>query len=466
MIDVVVAGAGPTGLVLAAELVRRGVSVRLVDARTEPCPWSRAFGVHARTLEILDAMGLADELVAAGRKTVGAHIYERRTHLLHTRMDHLPSAWPFLLSVPQALTEAALERRLRRLGGGVERGTQIVSAQQDDDGVTVSLGTEVVRARWLVGCDGAHSTVRTCMGASFDGQSYPEDWMLADLSVDWELSYDEMHGFATPQGYVSFNPRVGDRAFRLVFDVSGTRLAGRSGVTASEVQELLDERGLPGRILGEIEWSAPFRTHCRLASRFREGRMLLCGDAAHIHSPIGGQGMNAGIQDSWNLGWKLAAVTHGAPSSLLDSYERERMPIARRILRSTNQANRWLTGRGVLHRASLRLFGRALSWLPGLVQSATTATSGVTLEHGGRRVALRDPVIRTGRPILLAPPAVAPLAEVLADQHGLEVLVQEIDEPVLVRPDLYVGARGLPDIAVWLSSVQGATNIPQEACTS
>jgi 2-polyprenyl-6-methoxyphenol hydroxylase-like FAD-dependent oxidoreductase len=454
VIDVIVAGAGPTGLVLASELVRRGVRVRLVDARAEPNPQSRAYGVHARTVEILDAMGLADELLAAGRRTVGAHVYERRTHLLHTRMDHLPSAWPFLLSVPQSVTEAALERRLRGLGGAVERGTSVAEAWQDEDGVTVTLrtalGERAVRARWLVGCDGARSTVRTVMGADFVGRSYPEDWMLADLRVDWDLSYDELHGFVTPQGYVSFNPRVGDRAFRLVFDVSGSRWAGRRELRAVDLQQVLDERGLPGRIVGEPEWSAPFRTHCRLASRWRAGRLLLAGDAAHIHSPIGGQGMNAGIQDAWNLGWKLAAVVAGAPAALLDSYERERLPVARRILQSTDQANRWLTGRGALHRASLRVLGRALSWFPGLLRQATTATSGLTIGYGeASRVALDHrgwtAASRTGRPILLVPPGALPPV-----RPDLEVLVCDVPDLVLVRPDLYVGARGPEAVARWL----------------
>jgi 2-polyprenyl-6-methoxyphenol hydroxylase-like FAD-dependent oxidoreductase len=448
MIDVIVAGAGPTGLVLAAELARRGVSVLQVDARTEPCPQSRAYGIHARTLEILDAMGLADELLASGCRTVGANVYERRTHLVRTGMEHLPSAWPFLLSVPQSVTEAALERRLRRLGGAVQRGTSVVAAWQDDEGVSVSLRTgdreRVVRAGWLVGCDGAHSAVRDSMGAAFVGRSYPEDWMLADLSVDWGLSYDELHGFVTPQGYVSFNPRVGDRAFRLVFDVSGSRLAGRRELGATDIQRVLEERGLPGRIVGEPEWTAPFRTHCRLASRFRAGRVLIAGDAAHIHSPIGGQGMNAGIQDAWNLGWKLAATVQGAPDALLDTYERERRPVAQRILRSTDQANGWLTGRGALQRGALRVLGRALSWAPGALRQATTAASGVTIGYGssgrpwaeGSRAAPGLPgwaeATRTGRPILLTPPRAEPMARELAERHGLEALAHDVPGFVLL----------------------------------
>lgn len=480
--DVLVVGAGPTGLVLGAELARRGVEVRVVDARPERSPYSRAYGIHARTVEFLDAMGLADAALARGVRTTGANVYERRTHLFKARMGHIESRFPFLLSLPQFITEELLEGRLEAVGGRVERGVALERLRATGDGVVATLRDgdreEWVHASYIVGCDGAHSTVRQELGVSFDGESYPEDWMLADLHVDWDLTYDELHGFVTPQGYVSFNPRVGERAFRLVFDVTGTPLAGREA-TGAEVQGVLSDRGLPGQLLGDLSWSSPFRTHRRIARVFRRGRVLLAGDAAHIHSPIGGQGMNAGMADAWNLGWKLALVLAGANPVLLDTYEAERRPIARRILANTNRANWMLTGRSAPRRLLLRTVGGLLGRAGSIVDQMTTATSGVTIAYGPG-LAARDQLpgvrryppgarvsgdrwgeaLRSGRPVLVLQRGHEAIAEEAAARWPVEVVIDD-GEPgdppmVLVRPDLHVGLRGpatRESLASWFEGV-------------
>ena len=340
--DAVVCGAGPTGLMLGAELLRQGIAPLIVDLAPAPSPLSRAIVVHARTLEILEAHDLAAPLVAAGVPLRRVHIRSERRTVIDVGFDALPTRYPFLLSVPQHATEALLADRIAALGGRVVRGVRVASFAQDADGVDVQLSdddaTWSVRARWLVGCDGAHSTVRRGLGLDFAGHAHADRLALADVRWEADLPRDALSTFLDAGALACF-PLPDDR----------WRLIALRTADGGEIDESIDLAGFAAIVLKRTgiavpptdpTWIASFRTHTRGVDRYRIGRVLLAGDAAHIHSPFGGQGMNTGIQDAHNLGWKIALALRGAPEALVDSYERERHPIAAQVLRATDAATR------------------------------------------------------------------------------------------------------------------------------
>ncbi|NRQ32393.1 FAD-binding protein [Nonomuraea sp. NN258] len=341
--QVLVVGAGPTGLMLAAELALRGVSCRVLEQRAEESNLTRAFGVHARTLEQLDMRGLADDLLPRGiqvdevRPTFG-----RRS--VRLPMRHPESRFPYVLIVPQARTEALLAERVRSAGVRVERGAKVVALDDDGRGVTVTIeddsGTRTERAGYVVGCDGAHSSVRRCMGVGFSGAAYDTDILLADL----RLAGADARAVRTYVGRdgVVLMPPFGDGWVRaVIWDRRHRDVPLDEPLGVAEVTESLNR--LAGRDLGvtEMRWSTRFRNQRRQADHYRRGRVFLAGDAAHVHSPLGALGMNTGIQDAVNLGWKLAAAVHGhAAPWLLDSYHAERHPVGAAALRLTDLLQR------------------------------------------------------------------------------------------------------------------------------
>ncbi|MDQ3459447.1 MAG: FAD-dependent monooxygenase [Deinococcota bacterium] len=344
--DVVIVGAGPTGLALAAVLATEGVSFVLVDRLAEGANTSRAAVVHARTLEVLEELEVTDRLRVEGH-VVPRFTVRDRDHVLTTiRFDGLPTRYPYTLMVPQDITESILLGRLRELGGDVHRPYVGTDLRQDADGVTVTVAADgqqprTVRARYAVGADGMHSTVRECAGIGFTGDMYEQSFVLADVRMSWPLRVDEVMLFFSPAGLVVVAPLPGGRR-RVVATVDDA--PERLGI--ADVQHLLDERGpVTGAArVDEIVWSSRFRVHHRVADRYRAGRILLAGDAAHVHSPAGGQGMNTGIQDAVALGHALAAVLAGrAAESRLDEYERTRRPVAERVVAFTDRATRVAT---------------------------------------------------------------------------------------------------------------------------
>ena len=339
---VLIAGAGPTGLTLACELARGGVPVRLVEAAPGPQPGSRGKGVQPRTLEVFDDLGVVDRVLAHGRIAMpirstgpdgqvtlgGAGTFDDRPDI----------PYPASLITPEWRIEEALRLRLAELGGAVEFGTTLGGFQQSDDGVSATLGkggeTETVTARWLVGCDGGHSTVRKQAGIAFEGETREAVRMLvADVEVDG-LDRDAWHMWRHADGLVSLCPLPSTTAFQFQ---AGIAPGQDPDLELPNLQAILERRsGRTDIRLHEPEWTSLWRANIRLVDRYREGRVFLAGDAAHIHSPAGGQGMNTGIQDAHNLGWKLAAVAKGASSSLLDSYDAERRPVAAGVLALSN----------------------------------------------------------------------------------------------------------------------------------
>jgi len=333
MAEVLVVGAGPTGLLLAGQLAHAGAPVRIVDRRPARCGESRALAVHARTLEMLDRLGLADEFVARGRRVRAFSMWDGRRRLARIDFGRLDSAFPFLLDIPQHETEAILAGYLARAGVGVERSTELVGLVPGTGSVTVTLRGLVessLPVRYVVGCDGARSTVRRQAGLSFDGHGYPQDWLLADVALDWDRAADEVHIIFSPAGRATVCMPLPGGRWRVILYFAGSRSRPPS---LDEIADLVAER-VPGPVtVSDPTWLAAFRTHRRSASAYRAGRVLLAGDAVHIHSPAGGQGMNTGLLDADNLAWKLAAVVTGrAGERLLDTYQAERAPVAEQVL--------------------------------------------------------------------------------------------------------------------------------------
>ena len=349
--QVLVVGAGPAGLFMAAELNRHGISCRIVDKNDGPTHDTRAASIQARTLEILESIGLADDFVQAGNICHAAATYTSDHKLIkHLTFDELDSAFPFVLLLPQSQTERIVAHYLARLGTEVERRVELVAFEQDEDGVRATLqspdgGQETAHVSYLVACDGAHSPVRHALGVSFSGDDYPTDFMTADVQVDWKLPRDEQAFFFAAEGMLASFPLPRGRA-ALVADIG---LAEGDypplGEPALEDLQAIFNARTPGGVLSDPIWKVYYRVHCRQAERYHVGHIFLVGDAAHVSSNIGGQGMNTGMQDAYNLGWKLGLVLNArSPASLLDSYHLERHRAGRDMLDLTDH----------LHRAMLR----------------------------------------------------------------------------------------------------------------
>ncbi|AWI31742.1 hypothetical protein DDW44_25365 [Streptomyces tirandamycinicus] len=351
---VVIAGAGPTGLALACGLAAAGAAVRVLDKRAEPATTSRALGLQPRGAEVLDRLGALGDL--PGRSVRIARVV---THVDGEPMASLEVGRPTKLVrkpgllMSQTEVEAALRRRLNSLGVEVEWGRELLSAAQDASGVTVCCEGERIRADWLVGCDGAHSRVRTSAGIGFPGVSVIESFLLADVRAELPFASDAVSVWLRGDAMLGAFPLPGDRVWRLMAPGGAAHPApGVDGVVEELARQLREHTGVHGSAVAQVLWSSTFRIHRRLASTYRQGRILLAGDAAHIHSPFGGQGMNTGLGDAENLAWKLALVAHGAAAPrLLDTYEAERRPIAREVLASTSSLTRVAVGTSPAARA-------------------------------------------------------------------------------------------------------------------
>jgi len=335
-VDVLIAGAGPTGLTLACELAVRGVGCRIVDRADRFFGGSRADGIQPRTMEVFADLGIIDPILAGGDLGTVMRAYRGEEVVWEGRMSEpvqpTPSVpYPNPWFVPQFRTEEILRERLAELGGRVESATELVGLAQDADGVTATLvaadGTaETVRARYLVGSDGGSSTVRKLLGIAFPGETDEATAMLfADARVDG-ISHDHGRIWQNGDGGASVAPLAGTELFVVVARPPDTP---DEPIRDYLQRQITESSGRSDILVREVTWHTTWRSNIRLAERFRVGRVLLAGDAGHVHPPTGGQGMNTGIQDGYNLGWKLAATLSGATDVLLDSYETERMPTAR-----------------------------------------------------------------------------------------------------------------------------------------
>jgi 2-polyprenyl-6-methoxyphenol hydroxylase-like FAD-dependent oxidoreductase len=378
-----IVGAGPTGLVMAHELARDGIQCRLIDKATRRAMQSRAIAIHSRTVETFELMGLADAFLSAGHRITGVNVYGDSGRIAHAEFGMLDTRYPFVLGVPQDETERILEERVARLGVRVERNTELISLAQRESSVSVRLRTagqvEEVETDWLVGCDGAHSTVREQLGISFSGSTYPEHFVLADVKVAGDVDHAEAQVWLHREGALAFFPLPEDR-WRLIIINSPPDWHDEPGL--AQCQALVNERGLDRLRLGDPRWTAVFRIHRREAPRFRNDRVFLLGDAAHIHSPVGGQGMNMGIQDAFNLAWKLSLVLRsGGNSQLLDSYEAERKPVDEAVIRQTDRATRLVSLRGTVTRFIRDHMMSLLTQIPAVAEKLGETLSGLAVNY-------------------------------------------------------------------------------------
>jgi 2-polyprenyl-6-methoxyphenol hydroxylase-like FAD-dependent oxidoreductase len=324
--DVLAVGAGPTGLTLAIELRRRGVDVLLIDALEAPQQWDRATVVHPRSLEIFEALGIVDEFLGAGAPQRAARLHSAGEVLAEVDFSRSGAPYAYNVGLSEEATERFLTAELESLGGQVERSTRLLRMSQDAEGVTATAERggreEEVRAKWIVGCGGYHSPVREAVGIELEGHDIDDPWAVFDVTLAGREDDFETTLVYLEETMVILTPLPGHR-FRVY-----TRPTSDDADFVAEATAVV-ARYLPGQELVEIENPSRFRCHAKVASRYREGRALLAGDAAHVCSPSQGHGMNSGIGDGFNLGWKLALVCEGdADPRLLDSYEIERRPVA------------------------------------------------------------------------------------------------------------------------------------------
>jgi 2-polyprenyl-6-methoxyphenol hydroxylase-like FAD-dependent oxidoreductase len=343
--DVLIAGAGPTGLVLALWLTRQGVRVRIIDRAAEPGTTSRALAVQARTLELYRQLDLADEVIRRGHKTPGVNLWARGHKATRLSFEHIGTGltpYAFLEIFPQDQHERLLIERLEALGVKVDRATELLDFSETGDGVVATLrmadGAETkAEARYIAGCDGARSRVREITGTGFPGGTYRQVFYVADIEGEGPPVDGELHVDLDEADFLAVFPLAGEGRARLIGTVRDERAEHAETLKFEDVSaSAIEHMGLKVR---QVNWFSTYRVHHRVTDHFRKGRAFLLGDAAHIHSPAGGQGMNTGIGDAINLAWKLAAVLGGrAGDALLDSYEAERIVFARRLVASTDRA--------------------------------------------------------------------------------------------------------------------------------
>ena len=351
--DVLIAGAGPTGLVLALWLTKAGAKVRIIDKTASPGTTSRALAVQARTLELYRQLDLTDAVVAMGHCTPAANFWiggERKAHISLDGIGKGATPYPFLHIFPQDEHEKLLIGRLEALGVRVERQTELLNFSETAAGVTARLrgpdvGEHEHHARYLAGCDGARSKVREIIGTGFPGGTYEHLFYVANVEAEGPALNGELNLNLDTADFVAIFPLAGEGRARLIGTVRGERADRADTLTFDDVSsDAIRQMKVSVR---KVNWFSTYHVHHRVAQHFRKGRAFLAGDAAHIHSPAGGQGMNTGIGDAINLAWKLAAVVAGrAPESLLDSYEAERIGFARRLVASTDRAFTFATRQG------------------------------------------------------------------------------------------------------------------------
>jgi 2-polyprenyl-6-methoxyphenol hydroxylase-like FAD-dependent oxidoreductase len=454
--EVLIVGAGPAGLTLAASLRQLGVDYVLVDRNRSVQPGSKAAAVQPRTLEYLERIGVSDKLVDAGVRSPGFSLHDREKTLLRAGFTDLDTPFPYVLLVSQQTTEEQLLCRLLELGGTVHRDHRFIGFSADFPGVSATIAgpdgvLRAISARYLVGCDGVRSVVRTAAGIGFPGQAHEQLFTIADVRLSapgQELVAQDTTFFLSGAGMLLFSPLAGEQ-YRLVSPAP----PGLTEPTLSDAQRLLTERGpLSGQAkVTEVVSASTYRVQERVAERFRQGPVLLVGDAAHTHSPAGAQGMNTGIQDAGNLAWKLHAVLTGtADDELLDSYHTERHPVAAEMVAFTALFAKMASVRDpVAARLRNGVLAAAAS-APGATDWIATKLSELDVSYAdgpccGLRIGDRVPPTTVPGRDLRWTLAVPEGTDLPREQESLCVRqVSGLDTALLVRPDGYLFGDGKP----------------------
>ncbi|HKY43838.1 MAG TPA: FAD-dependent monooxygenase [Pyrinomonadaceae bacterium] len=351
--DVIIIGAGPTGLSLACQFVRYGIDFVVVEKNETFTRFSKAIGVQARTLEIYDQLGLAQPAIKEGEITEMIRLIEGgevrgEIPLLNFGKDLSP--FPYLLMLEQSKNEELLYKYLRAHGRDVRWNTELESFTQDENGVTARIKTapgesQTVVGKYLVGCDGASSPVRHGLGLTFEGSTFERLFYVADARVDWELSHKSLYVCLARDVFTAFFPMKGENRYRIVGTFPEGKNAEQGEILYEEIEQQIKEEAKLSLDISDVRWFSLYKVHSRRVNKFSEGRCFLAGDAGHIHSPAGAQGMNTGIGDAYNLAWKLAIVIKGfAAESILDTYNEERLANAKRLLESTDRIFEFAAG--------------------------------------------------------------------------------------------------------------------------
>lgn len=353
--DVLIIGAGPTGLMMASELARYGMQCRIIDKSQDPSDKSKALAIQPRTMEIFHFLGIDSEFLQKGHKIKALNIMSNRSAIGHVDFKPLDSPFPFILSLPQSVTEEILTRHLMSFGLEIERSKELVGLKETGSGIIADIQCslnkrEQIAAKWVIGCDGAHSFVRKHLNLTFKGKAFPDVFSLADVQLDWKYSHDEVFAFWRPEGILAAIPLPQKGCYRLIFELG--RCQGKPHQQSpdnlqveipppslEEVTQIVHQRADSNAVVSNPMWLANFHVNSRLASRYQVGNVFLAGDAVHIHSPVGGQGMNTGLQDAFNLAWKIAWVHQGKLSmKTLSTYHEERYATAMSLLKGTEFA--------------------------------------------------------------------------------------------------------------------------------
>ncbi|HEV7683321.1 MAG TPA: FAD-dependent monooxygenase [Pyrinomonadaceae bacterium] len=344
--DVIIVGAGPTGLSLACQLIRHGIDFVVVEKNESITPFSKALGVHARTLEIYEQLELAPQAVAQGTIAGKVRLLESGKVVGEVDLSNFGeglSAYPYLLVLEQSENERLLYDYVQKHGHDVLWQHELESFSQDQDGVIASVKqsngeTQNIEGKYLVGCDGPKSPVRHGLGLSFEGSTFERLFYVADVRIDWKYDHDALHVCITEHGVVAFFPMPGDKRWRIVGSFPEGHNKDEGEVDYEEIEARIKDEAELELDITRVDWFSTYKVHTRHVERFSSKRGFLAGDSAHIHTPAGGQGMNTGIQDAYNLAWKLALVLKGAAAErILETYNEERLPNAKRLLQTTDR---------------------------------------------------------------------------------------------------------------------------------
>jgi 2-polyprenyl-6-methoxyphenol hydroxylase-like FAD-dependent oxidoreductase len=397
-LDCLIVGAGPVGLTLACQLQQFGTSYRIIDQLESPVIQTKAAAVWSRTSEFLAQMGLFEQFKETGLACYGASFFADGKRVAQLNLDSIDSLYNYVLMIPQHTTEKILRDYLAEHDGGVEYGLQLQAVEQSQDQVSVTLESgETIVSRWLVGCDGAHSSVRQALDLPFDGKKLKSQWIVADVQIEGLPLGDEILLFMHEEGPTGLFP-LGDNHFRMVAETDDVMDTNNLGRAEFEVERLLKAR-ISGDDLQihDICRAGYFSIDERQVSQYKLGRVFLAGDSAHVHSPLGGQGMNTGMQDVNNLGWKLAMVAQGKMrESLLDTYHEERHPVGEWLVETTSKGTEMLTNRRPIMATFRKQAARFLSSLPPVQNKIRNTLSELDINYRDQTLAQEPKFIGKG----------------------------------------------------------------------